>query len=511
MLKNKLFILLIFIGLNLIAQSNSLNKTIERSCCRDNNVQSCQKNVCTDNPLCKIYSNQNMCLLEAEIPQELKNLSYVIYPTQFNFYNTERFNFNKRFNVFPHAIIKPENATQVAFVVSVLRKYNLAFSLRSGGHCYGPGSLSSGYIIDLSNFNQIIPNVAKQEVYLGAGCYLGNVIQTLGNINFAIPTGICPSVGLAGLALGGGIGLLSRQYGLTSDSIKSIFIIDANSKIIEVTATNQYADLFWALCGAGGGSYGIVLGFTFKMYYIPKATLVELTFDWEKVDVIDLFQTWQNWIQTLPSDIASEFNFVYRYGKFVLEIISLRPNSAPFPNWKAVFNKFNPKETIISGSYLSCAQKLALNNTQPFSKAKSKFIYKPLPDDAVQVIIDYFNKLKSANLQYLVFVEFGVGGGKLSQGDSAYFPRDAFMYNFQFNYWDFENQTPGALVSISDFYNNFEPYTSIYSYSNLVDYELGDKYLNAYYGTHVDRLVKIKNKYDPLNIFNWKQSIPLKV
>jgi hypothetical protein len=504
--KNIVIILLGLFSFNILA--NNFDKAIIKKYNCSGIAPTCQKNVCTTNPLCKVYSNQNMCLLSSEIPKELQNLSYAIYPTQVDKYNTARFNYNKRFNIYPHAIFRPENASQVAYIVSIMRKYNLDFAIRSGGHCYGPGSLSIGYVIDMSNFNSIIPNIEKQEVFIGSGCLLGNVIQSLASINYAIPTGECSSVGVTGLSLGGGIGLLARAFGLTADSIKSITMIDAKSQIIEVSATNQYSDLFWAMCGAGGGSYGIVLGLTFKMHYVPKATFVKLIFDWDATNLFELFQTWQQWIKTIPTDISTQFNFIYRSGKLSISINSLRPGTKSFDQWK-IFKKFNPMINITSGSYLSCAEKFASNYTQPFSKARSKFIFDPLSNSAIQVVIDYFNELLVNKMPFLIFIEFGACGGQLAKGHNSYFPRNAFIYSFQFIYWDLETQTNEALTSINKFYNNFAPFTSPYSYANLIDYELGNTFLNAYYGTHVKRLIKIKNKYDPLNIFKWRQSIPL--
>lgn len=509
MIKNKIIFLLI-LNLNLVAEDNSLSLAIQNKYGCGNILPVCKKNVCTLNSLCKIYSNQNMCLLQASIPTELRNLPYIIYPTQVDAYNTARFNYNKRFNIFPHAIIKPQTASQVAFIISVMKKHKLEFSLRCGGHCFGPGSLSSGYVLDISNFNSIIPNIEKKEVFIGAGCLLGNVIQALGSFNFAIPTGTCPSVGITGLTLNGGIGFLLRAFGLTSDSIKSITMVDANSNVIKVTANNKFANLFWALCGAGNGSYGVVLGFTFKMYHIPKATFVQLKFDWNKTNILDLFKAWQNWIQSIPTDISSEFGFVYRFGDLSVAINSLRPNAKLFDQWK-IFNKFNPTVVVTKGSYLDCAHKFASSFTQSFIKARSKFIFQPLSDAGIQTVIDYFDSVRSKKIPFLFFSTFGACGGALTKGNSSFFARNAFLYNFQFIYWDFEQQTIEALSTINKFYDAFAPFASPYSYANLVDYELGNTYLNAYYGTHVNRLIKIKNQYDPLNIFKWKQSIPLMI
>ncbi|CAF1656856.1 unnamed protein product, partial [Didymodactylos carnosus] len=158
-----------------------------------------------------------------------------------------------------------------------------------------------------------------------------------------------------------------------------------------------------------------------------------------------------------------------------------------------------------------CAQQAASSYTQPFSKARSKFIFTPLSNSAVDEIISYITQLQIQQAPYLFYLELGSGGGALLDGNSAYFPRMAFAWLFLFLYWDHQDQSAPALASINSIYNALEPFTSPYSYANLVDYELGNTYLNAYYGTNVPQLVQIKNKYDPLNIFKWQQSIPLTI
>src|SRR5581483_10938998 len=112
------------------------------------------------------------------------------------------------------------------------------------------------------------------------GTHLGGVIQELGRIGYAIPTGTCPSVGVTGLALGGGIGFLTRKYGLTCDAIRCLTMVNADGEIIQVDKVD-HPELFWAMCGAGGGSFGIVLDFTFKMFYVPKVQLLKLSWEWE--------------------------------------------------------------------------------------------------------------------------------------------------------------------------------------------------------------------------------------
>ena len=468
----------------------------------------CNTYTCTDNPLLQAYPNQNMCSLLDTIPVALQNLDYVIYPN-YESYDINRFNYNKRFNLFPAAIIIPQTYEQLQYAFRALTANNLPFSVRSGGHCYGPGSLSSGYIIDMRNFNEITPNVANNTVTIGAGLHLGEVISALGAINYAIPTGTCPSVGVTGLALGGGIGLLARAYGLTTDSIISMTVLMANGTIIEVTKST-YPDLFWALRGAGANSFGIVLDFTFKMYHIPTVSYLQLSWTWDPRRVTEIVKTWQHWFAAQSPNITSELVFYYNNGQATLKINALKIGATPFTEWKSAFKRFKPTVNLYQGNYLGAADLFASNYTQPFSKVKSKFLFSPLSSAGIDVIIKFMNKLIKHAYPYLCFIDFeGARGGAVADGNSSFFPRKAYGSVFQFIYWSLEFQQEEALRLIRKFYKAFEPYASPYDYANLVDYDLGPDYLHAYYGSNITRLVKVKNRYDPKNIFTWHQGIPL--
>ena len=466
---------------------------------------------CTPNPLEEIYPNQNMCVLLASIPPVLKDLSYVMYPCS-DIYNTNRFGFNKRFNYFPAAIIVPTTEDQLVYAFNALKEHQLPFSVRSGGHCYGPGSLSNGYILDLRNFDSIVPNVDDSTVYIGAGCHLGDVITALGDLNYAIPTGTCPSVGVTGLTLGGGIGYLARQYGLTCDSVESIRILNAQGNILDITPTN-YPSLFWALCGAGANSFGIVVGFTFKMYYVPTVSLISLQWSWDPKQAKKIFNTWQKWITTLPDSITSECIFSYRTGTSRVTINALKVGPEPLTEWQDAFCQFNPIITNdYQGNYTQAATKISSTPTPPFSKVKSKFLFKPLPKKGLKIVTKFYSKLQEDAENIRVNFFFGSAiDGAISQHNphSSYFPRDAFAWLFQFAYWFYEDQSDKTIALLTKLYHELEPYTSPYSYANLVDYELGKDYLHDYYGNHVDRLIRIKRTYDPKNIFTWKQGIPL--
>jgi FAD/FMN-containing dehydrogenase len=449
-----------------------------------------------------------MCELLQDIPQELQNLPFVIYPTSRN-YTIDRFIFNKRFNIFPHAIIKPTTEQELVYALKVLRSHHLEFAVRSGGHCFEPGSLSTGYIIDLEHFNTIQIDVNKREVFVGAGARLGPVIQKLAQLGYAIPTGTCGSNGVAGLALGGGSGFLARKFGLTCDVIKNITLVTADGSIITADSQN-FSDLFWALRGAGADSFGIVLGFTFEVFYVPRVGFIELDWEWDPAKVPLTIKAWQSWITTLPEDITAELDLDYVNGQRTVTVIAVKVGSTPFTEWQSAFSNLDPHITINKTiRYVDAARLVGGNSPLPYLKTKSKMLFTPLPDAAITIIIQFFQDLHANNKQFCVHLELDSAGGKSAQGDTAYFPRQALAWFFQHMRWNDQNQEADALAAINTFYAAIAPYCSPYSYANIIDYDLGNDYLTAYYGDHVDRLIHIKNKYDPTNVFHWKQSIPL--
>lgn len=461
---------------------------------------------CTDVVLKQIYPNQNACVLQGEIPKKLQGLPFITYPIEISKYNIDRFNFNKRFNIFPKAIIAPKSSHTLAKILRYLEKKHLTFSIRSGGHCFEPGSLSQDYIIDLRHFDSI--KIAKNKVYIGAGARLGPVIHALGKHDLALPTGTCQSVGMGGLTLGGGIGFLARTFGLTCDALKSVTFLTADGNIIEVNK-HHHPDLFWALRGAGNGSYGIALGFTFEAFDVPKVHFLKLKWEWDPFLVNQIFDAWHAWIRDLPDNINPIITLEYSGGKLSILLEALKVGGESFKEWEKPFWKLKPKvEVFRKGSYAHLAQLWADSPTTPFQKVKSLMAFQQIPKKAIKKTIEYFENLHHTHAPFDVGFEFAALGGKYAQGHTAFFPRKATEWWHQVVNWNFQEDEAAALASIRGFYASVVPLVSEFCYSNDVDYDLGDHYLEAYYGDHVQRLRRIKRAYDPKNIFHWQQSIP---
>ena len=133
----------------------------------------------------------------------------------------------------------------------------------------------------------------------------------------------------------------------------------------------------------------------------------------------------------------------------------------------------------------------------------------PLSSKAISVIAEYFQKLYLKQPSFDVLMEFAAFGGVMPQSTSSFFPKNAFGWWYEEINWSLQQQTEQALANIRAFYSQISPYSSIYSYPNTADYDLGPYYLNAYYGTNAYRLIQVKNLIDPGNVFNWAQGIPL--
>jgi len=448
--------------------------------------------------------NQNAKLLYSQIPKELQNLKFAVYPCNQS-YNNLRFNYNKRFNIFPHAIFYPTKPRQISYLIKNLK--NQPFSIRSGGHCFEPGSLSSNYVIDMSKFNYIKICKNKKTAVIGSGAKLGNIIDFLSKNGYIIPTGNCICVATGGITLGGGIGALCRLFGLMCDNVISFNMVDADGKLIKVSESEN-RDLFWALRGGGNGSYGIITDIKFKIYKDTYCQYYKLKWKYNREEVGNIFNYWQEWIQSVPNNVKGDLIWVYDYGTATLNGEFVKFGREPFYELDRFKELYNPEVENQNG-YFGKISPFWKNyhQEQAFSKIKSSIGFKPINQEGINILLDYFDNIQGKKVLYRY--KFFQTGGAIEKFETSYFPRDAiFIVNFDI-FWEESELEPFCLSYINEFYEKIRPFISKYCYDIFVDYDIED-FMEAYYGTNKDRLILVKNKYDPTNFFNWRQSIPLK-
>ncbi|HEY3873125.1 MAG TPA: FAD-binding oxidoreductase, partial [Actinocrinis sp.] len=174
-------------------------------------------------------------------------------------------------NVLPQAVVRCGTPTDVAEAIALARRHGLHAVPRSGGHSFAGRSTSTGVIIDVAPMHDVRPD--GDFAVIGAGARLGEVYDGLARVGRTIAAGCGPAVGIAGLTLGGGLGILGRSHGLTSDQLVAARVVLPDGRIVECDDRRE-PDLFWALRGSGGGNFGVVTSLTFRTLPVPPSTVL---------------------------------------------------------------------------------------------------------------------------------------------------------------------------------------------------------------------------------------------
>src|SRR5215212_5399456 len=202
-------------------------------------------------------------------------------------------------HAWPRAVVLCETPEDVSEAISFARRFGLETATRSGGHCFAGRSSTEGIVVDVSPMRSV--SVSGGVATVGAGARLDEVYDALDGHGLTIPAGCGPSVGISGLTLGG-LGILGRKHGLTSDSLLGAQVVLADGRIVE-REDDRDGELFWAPRGAGGGNFGVVTSLLFKTFPAPASTAFHLT--WPPTDAPALVEAWQTWAPPAPDDLVA--------------------------------------------------------------------------------------------------------------------------------------------------------------------------------------------------------------
>ncbi|MFJ5547530.1 FAD-binding oxidoreductase [Streptomyces sp. NPDC093225] len=206
--------------------------------------------------------------------------------------------------VAPAAVAYPAHEDDVVTCLDFARRAGLPVVARGGGHSYPGWSTGTGLVVDVGLMAAVEPGTGSARI--GAGARLGEVHAALGARGAALPAGLCPSVGIAGLTLGGGLGVAARAYGATSDALTGARVVTPDGRVREVGPA-QDAELFWALRGGGGGNFGVVTEFRFRTWPAGDCGFAEL--HWPASATAGLVGAWQRWLAGLADPFWSQLEF----------------------------------------------------------------------------------------------------------------------------------------------------------------------------------------------------------
>jgi FAD/FMN-containing dehydrogenase len=418
---------------------------------------------------------------------------------------------NKRVLLRPKLRALCKTSKAVSVMVQWTRSNNLAFALRSGGHSYEGFSQSASVVIDTRLMNHIEFNRRARTMTVGSGATLAPVYEAIGAAGFGFPGGSCPTVGIAGHALGGGFGLIGRRFGLACDSLQWLEVVDPGGAVIVADAQHN-PDLFWAARGGGGGSFGAVTKFRFAIYPISRIVVFGVTWTLPQARAVKLFRAWQAWAPQAPSSITTFMRVNgMADGKVELHCAGQSTGSETElrRELRALLDIAQPASAlrVRSMSFLAAARYFFGPPEQPtYFKAKSDYVTTPLGEDGAAAFLTELQKIRSV---VAICDSYDGAVGRIADSATAFAHRAGTQFCIQyFSEWSDDGDTASRLANMRDLYAAMRPYVSGGAYVNYCDLDLGD-WAQAYWGSNLPRLRQIKSTFDPDNVFRHAQSVPL--
>lgn len=424
-------------------------------------------------------------------------------------YNLVRRGKNLYFSYYPLVIVYPNNITDVVNVVNWARNRGLNVRCRSGGHNYESFSVGNDVVvIDVSNLLDFEIDTNLGYVRIGTGYRLGELYSKISEYGFAFVGGSCGSIGVVGITLGGGVGLLQREYGLVCDNLVEAQIVDAFGRLITANLY-QNQDLFAALRGAGSNNYGVVVSLTFKVHPINKVTV--LTAKWSKESRYEVIQAFQKVGEHLDNrytiEISMNKDSINLYGvglKSTEKEMEMNLN-----HLLKVTNKIS--YTIENIDFKKYVNKYSSFVTTPKGfKNTGLLAYKLLGETPCKILFDHLDN--SPEIQPPIEAEILLLGGRIAENKylpSAYPHREAkvliqIIAEWELKYSMYAND---AVKWVNNLRESLLPYAD-FGYLNYCDINIPN-YLYNYFGNNVSWLKIVKERYDPYNLFYYPQGINL--
>ncbi|KAK8521300.1 hypothetical protein V6N12_005209 [Hibiscus sabdariffa] len=454
----------------------------------------------------------------------------------------------------PLVIVTPLLTSHIQATIHCSRNHGLQLRIRSGGHDYEGLSYVSHVpfvLIDLINFRSVDVDVEYRVAWVQSGAILGELYYKIAEKSktLAFPGGICHTVGIGGYLSGGGYGLLFRKYGLAADNIIDAQLIDANGRILDRQSMGE--DVFWAIRGGGGGSFGIVLSWKLKLVSVPPTVTVFAVGRTLEQNAIELIHKWQYVAHRMPHEMyfdvsLSQVNSTRDGKKTILssfiafflggadELVPLMHER--FPELGITKKDCIEMSWIESIIYLGKIRNQSLEVlldrdlqsplTLPSFKSKSDYVKEPIPEIGLKGLWTRFSE-KEVESGVIYFFSYGGRMDEIPESSTP-FPHRAgnlykIIYNVAWNQQD--NKNSDKYISwIRRVYSYMRPYVSKSpreAYINYRDLDIGTNnegnttsYARAsvwgqkYFKNNFDRLVLAKMMIDPENFFRHEQSIP---
>ena len=431
-------------------------------------------------------------------------------------YGTARQLFDPRFDrVLPAAIAYCASSADVQNCIAFARRFGLPCVPRAGGHSYAGYSTTTGLVVDVTRISGITVDAGTGTAIIGAGARLIDVYATLAQHGLALPAGSCPTVGIAGLTLGGGAGVLGRKFGLTCDNLRAAQIVLADGRTLNCDATHN-ADL--------------------QVHPVTSLSLFTLRWPWSSAaSVVD---AWQHWAPQAPDELWSNCLLdassnkqaepvIQVNGVYVGSVAALSPllqqltgriGAAPITNYVSGASLLETMlyEAGCSGKTVGACHLPSQNPQGQVQRvtesAKSDYFTSILPQAGINALVNAINT-RHASPQGEGGIGLDAYGGAINRinANATAFVHRGALFSAQYSAsWNVSDPGPAVTANhtwLNNTWQAMRQYASGAAYQNYVDVDLAD-WQHAYYGANLARLQHIKALYDPSNFFHFGQSIP---
>lgn len=442
-------------------------------------------------------------------------------------------------DVRPQAVVLCRTPEDVRETIRFARRHRISTVTRSGGHCFAGYSTGWGIVIDVSRMHDV--SDLGGCVRVGAGTKIGHLFDRLLEHGATVPSGSCPSVGVGGTTLGGGLGVLGRKYGLTLDHLVGAQAVLADGRIVECDE-RHHEDLFWALRGAGAGSFGVVTSLLFRT--TPAQDMTNFYLVWPFQHAARVTEAWQACMPQAPDEMAAglgytstdridEEPFVELYGAMLgglpettalLDHVVARAGVDPSSDFRRTMSYRDTQrfqatlvvpQTDVTAVPVEQLQVEQAPGSESFRQGcrftKSEYFDRLLPPEGVAALVAAFTRDRVAG-QYRS-LEFAPWGGAYNRVE---FHATAFVHRSQLFSLKHailvapaapQEERRAALSWVNASWAAVNRWASGFVYPNFPDPDLADP-LRAYYGANLPRLARVKASYDPDDFFSFQQSIP---
>jgi hypothetical protein len=430
-------------------------------------------------------------------------------------YDAARKVYNAMIDRHPRLIARCADVADVITAINFARETGLLVAVRGGGH-NGPGlgTCDGGLVIDLSRMRGILVDPVAHTVRVEGGSTWGDVDHATHTFGLATPAGVISTTGVGGLTLGGGVGHLTRKYGLTIDNLVGADIVLADGSFVKASAeVNE--ELFWAIRG-GGGNFGVVTSFLFRSHNVSTDYAGPML--WEMDQAAKVLKWYREFITQAPEDINGFFAFL------------VVPPGPPFPEhlhkkkmcgvvW-CYTGPMDKAEEVFKPIRSLGPPALDLVGPMPHPALQSMFdpiypaglqwywkadFFKELSDDAIALHLKYGSELPTMQSTMHLYPINGAAS-RVGREETAWSYRDATWAQVIVGVDSDPANTERIISWAKEYWNALHPHSAGGAYVNFMMDEGLDR-VKATYRLSYDRLVAVKNKYDPTNFFRVNQNI----